>query len=393
MFRSRHPQLIAGALSLFAITSLLSANELKKQQAQVKGLLIIQLGDGETAGTAAQMNATVTRKKHKKSGFELGFNQKVGKMMQGSSDEVEKFIRVRHSKKLPKNARIELAFADKFTPKDGPSAAVACAIMSDALFSGRDIDPGFAVTGDMTATGEVRPVGGVRSKISGAIRKKCTLIGVPDANKTTLSDAYILEGLKPLYDIQVFSLKTFEEAEAIAYENRTKEVQEAIDEFGMVQKAMRNREGYVFNAKVQEKLRAIVKTCPNHLSARLLLLHGLKRGPQRLSLEGSIAGINKRGTKLSSMLDDQSWQEAGGNDDVLAKLRNDLSKIRPKLDKRTVDYADAYRELAEFFKKYRGRKILTPDVSRDFKASIQKLTIERKKLYNNPEVREELMMD
>lgn len=373
--------------------SLLAENGLTKQQSQVKGLLIVQLSNGETAGAAAQMNATVTKKKNAQSGFELGFNQKVGKMMQASSDEVEKFIRVRHSKKLPRNARIELAFADKFSPKDGPSAAVACAVMADALFSGRKIDPGFAVTGDMTATGQVRPVGGVRSKISGAIRKKCLIIGIPEANKNTLSDTYLLEGLKPLFDIQTFSLKSFEEAEAIAYEDRTEEVQNAVNEFALVQKALRNREGYVFNAKVQEKLRAIVKACPNHLSARLLLLHGLKRGPKTLSLAGSIEGIGKRGSKLKSMLGDESWLEAGGNDDVLAKLRNDLSKLRPKLDKRTIDFADSYRNLADFFKKYRGRKILTPDVKRDFNSAIQALSTEEKKLFNNPDVREELMTE
>lgn len=374
--------------------TLLSADEvLKKQQSQIKGLLVIQLAEGEMAGTATQMNATVTSKKANRPGFELGFNQKVGDMMSKSSEEVQKFIRVRHSKNLPRDIRIELAFADKFTSKDGPSAAVACALMSDALFSGKNIDPTFAVTGDMTATGQVRPVGGVQAKISGAIKKKCELIAIPESNKNTLSDNYLVDGLSPLYSIQVFSIKTFEEAAQIAHTDRKENLQKALDEFGMVQKALKRNEQFVFNAKVREKLRTVVETCPNHLSARLLLLHSVKRGPKTLSLSGSISGINKLGSKLSAMLKSGNWTEDGGNEDVLFKFQSNLIKIRPKLDKRTVPYADAYDELARFFKDNRDRTILTNTLNRELKSAIGSLNNERKKLYNNPEVREELMLD
>lgn len=374
--------------------NLLSGEEvIKKQQSQVKGLLVIQLAEGEMAGSATQMNATITSKKSDHSGFELGFNQKVGKMMKGSSDEVEKFIRVRHSKNLPSDIRIELAFADKFTSKDGPSAAVACALMSDALFSGRNIDPKFAVTGDMTATGEVRPVGGVQAKISGAAKKKLEIIAIPESNKNTLSDNYLIDGLSPLYSIQAFSISTFEEAAEIAHTDRDEELQKALDEFALVQKALKRNEQFIFNAKVREKLKFVMETCPNHLSARLLLLHSLKRGPKQLSLSGSIAGINKRGSKLSAMLGSGTWTEGGGNKDVLFKFQSDLIRLRPKLDKRTIPYADAYDELAKFFKDNRDRKILTNTLRREFTTAIRNLTNERKTLYNNPEVREELMLD
>ena len=374
--------------------SLLSGEEaVKKQQSQIKGLLVIQLAEGEMAGSVTQMNATITAKKSNQPGFEIGFNQQVGKMMKGSSDEVGKFIRVRRSKNLPKDIRIELAFADKFTSKDGPSAAVACALMSDALFSGREIDSKFAVTGDMTATGEVRPVGGVQAKISGATKKNLELIAIPESNKKTLSDNYLIEGLSSLYSIQVFSISTFAEAAKIAHTDRDEELQKALDEFAMVQRALKRNEQFIFNTKVREKLKYVVESCPNHLSARLLLLHSLKRGPKTLSLSGSISGINKRGSKLSGMLESGSWTEGGGNEDVLFKFQSDLIRLRPKLDKRTVPYADAYDELTKFFKENRDRKILTNTLRRQLTTAIRTLTNERKKLYNNPEVREELMLD
>ena len=70
-----------------------------------------------------------------------------------------KFIRVRHGDQLPLGKRVELAFADKYSPKDGPSAAVVCALLTDSIVTGDEIDPEFAATGDMTATGEIRPIG------------------------------------------------------------------------------------------------------------------------------------------------------------------------------------------------------------------------------------------
>ncbi|MEO1843273.1 MAG: S16 family serine protease, partial [Akkermansiaceae bacterium] len=152
-------------------------------QSQVKGLLVVQLGGGEFAGTASQMNATVVP--GKKGTFSIKFNQAVGSMMEKATVEVEKFMRVRHGDKLPVGHRIELAFSDKYSPKDGPSAAVVSALLTDSIITGEDIDPDFAATGDMTAAGEVRPVGGLSGKVSGAIKKDCKIIGIPAPNQNS----------------------------------------------------------------------------------------------------------------------------------------------------------------------------------------------------------------
>jgi hypothetical protein len=269
----------------------------------------------------------------------------------------------------------------------------ALLLILSLILSGKEIESGFAATGDMTAAGDVRSVGGVRSKISGAIRKKCSHIGVPKGNEATLSDSYLLDGLEPLYSIQVFTIATFDEASDIAYQNHPENVQKSMSQFSEVQKVLQRQEGYVFNNKVREKLREIVKLTPNHLSARLLLLHSLKRGPKLLSLEGSISGINKSGDKLSAMLKDQSWLEDGGNDDVLFKFQSELARLRPMLDKRTLTYADAYAKVANFFKDNRDRKVMTVQAKRELKSAIARLNSARRKLYNDPDVREELMMD
>lgn len=67
-------------------------------------------------------------------------------------------------------------------PVDGPSAGVAIAI---AMYSAKKHVPplyGVAATGEMTIAGEVRPVGGVREKISAAINAGATTVLIPASN-------------------------------------------------------------------------------------------------------------------------------------------------------------------------------------------------------------------
>ena len=383
--------------SLFVICScLVHAQEVVDEkgkvaltQTQIKGLLVVQLDGGEFAGAASQMNATSVEKE---GAFEIGFNQEVGEMMEKATVEVDKFIRVRYENKLPEGTRIEFSFADKYSPKDGPSAAVVCALMADSILSGDEIDSGFAATGDMTATGEVQPVGGVPSKIKGAIRKGCSHVAIPQQNRQSIADAYILKGIKSLYQIQVFTIESFDQAQALAMSEKPEDVQKALDEFVLIQGVLKKNEKLIFNNKVKQKLLNVVKLAPNHLSAKLLYRHSVKRGPKKLSLIGSITGIDNAGEKLSSMLDDGSFLTSGGLDgDSLTDLVYDISRLRPYLDKRTTKYADSYLKVSAFIKRYRDRKVFTDQLRRELRQLANNINIERKRLVNNEEVQSELI--
>lgn len=67
-------------------------------------------------------------------------------------------------------------------PVDGPSAGVALAIACLSAYTGLPSDRLLASTGEMTISGEVRPVGGVREKIQAAIRAGATRVLIPAAN-------------------------------------------------------------------------------------------------------------------------------------------------------------------------------------------------------------------
>jgi hypothetical protein len=378
-------------LASFALTlSFASAAEPALKQAVLNGLLVTEASNGKLAGAASRMNATVVSNG---AAFELGFNQDVGEMMNKATDEIKKFISVRHAQALPAGYRIELAFADKYSPKDGPSAAVACALLADALIGGKELDDAFAVTGDMTAEGKVRPVGGVGAKLRGAIKAECKYVAVPAANASSVTDSYIIEGPKALYKTQILSIATFDEAHRLAVKTRAEDVQKALDEFSAVQQALGNNPAFVSHPKVQEKLRTVLKTLPNHLSAKLLLLHGMGQGPDRLSLPGSLLAIQQADQSFGSMLEDQSWLESGGSDDVLTGFISEMERLRRKLDTRTVDYGDSYHRLALYIKSIRGRRQFTAQMREELRAAVLKVQAQRKNLLSEPEVREELMLE
>ncbi len=67
--------------------------------------------------------------------------------------------------------------------KDGPSAGVAIAIALISLLTDRPIHRNVSVTGEMTLTGQVLPVGGIREKLLAGVRTGCTKVVLPSQNQ------------------------------------------------------------------------------------------------------------------------------------------------------------------------------------------------------------------
>jgi ATP-dependent Lon protease len=73
-------------------------------------------------------------------------------------------------------------------PKDGPSAGVAIAAALISLFRDTPIQQNLAMTGEVTLTGRVLPVGGVREKILAARRAGIKVVLLPRHNEKDLVD-------------------------------------------------------------------------------------------------------------------------------------------------------------------------------------------------------------
>lgn len=74
------------------------------------------------------------------------------------------------------------------TPKDGPSAGVALFTALASLITGKTVDPHLAMTGEITLSGGVLPVGGIKEKVLAAHRAGITTVVLPKENERDLED-------------------------------------------------------------------------------------------------------------------------------------------------------------------------------------------------------------
>ncbi|MEM7253308.1 MAG: endopeptidase La [Pseudomonadota bacterium] len=94
-------------------------------------------------------------------------------------------------------AQIHLHVPEGATPKDGPSAGVSMASALLSLAKGKKPKRGVAMTGELTLTGQVLAVGGIREKVVAARRAKVKELILPEANRPDYDDLpdYLRKGL------------------------------------------------------------------------------------------------------------------------------------------------------------------------------------------------------
>ncbi|HEX8528522.1 MAG TPA: S16 family serine protease, partial [Cytophagales bacterium] len=87
------------------------------------------------------------------------------------------------------------------TPKDGPSAGITMALALYSLAAGKAVRSEVAMTGEISLTGKVLPIGGVREKTIAARRVGITEIILPEENRKDFEELppYIRDGMSVHY--------------------------------------------------------------------------------------------------------------------------------------------------------------------------------------------------
>ncbi|MFC2992593.1 endopeptidase La [Halomonas tibetensis] len=95
------------------------------------------------------------------------------------------------------SAFVHLHVPEGATPKDGPSAGVTMTTALLSLAKHHAIDRPLAMTGELTLTGQVLPVGGIREKVIAARRSDIFELILPDANRRDFDElpGHLREGM------------------------------------------------------------------------------------------------------------------------------------------------------------------------------------------------------
>ena len=111
------------------------------------------------------------------------------------------------------NAELHLHVPSGAIPKDGPSAGVTMVTALASVLTGRPVRSDLAMTGEITLSGHVLPVGGIKEKLLAARRLGVLEVAVPKQNEKDVN-----EDLSPELkrEIKVHYISTIDEALALA---------------------------------------------------------------------------------------------------------------------------------------------------------------------------------
>lgn len=137
-------------------------------------------------GTTLQVEAIATSGSGK-----VTLTGQLGDVMKESAMAAVSYIR-KNAKKLGvnedfyKNTDLHIHVPEGAVPKDGPSAGVTMAVSILSALTGRPVDKSVAMTGEITLTGRVLPIGGLKEKVLAALRMGIKTVIVPEENKKDL---------------------------------------------------------------------------------------------------------------------------------------------------------------------------------------------------------------
>ncbi|MFJ6695537.1 endopeptidase La [Streptomyces sp. NPDC091272] len=144
-------------------------------------------------------------------GAGLTLTGQLGDVMKESAQIALSFLRSHGAElELPvrdlKERGIHIHFPAGAVPKDGPSAGITLTTALASLLSGRLVRTDVAMTGEVSLTGRVLPIGGLKQKLLAAHRAGTTTVIIPKRNEPDLDDvpAEILEKLEvhPVTDVR-----------------------------------------------------------------------------------------------------------------------------------------------------------------------------------------------
>ena len=335
-------------------------------------MTVMVADDGSETGKTDQIYATVPGDSRTQNESSVVWVRKgEGGHMKISAQEAIRAVKLRYPSWS--GGRIEFSFGDKYTEHDGGSGGTAFGVLLLSVLEGFDIDPRFAITGDISVDWRVREIGGVPAKLTGATDDKCVCAAIPQANENDLDDMRLLYGDAALWNIQVFSIDTLQQAVALLRTDRDKTIDDAIHAFtdarDLYHKASKS---WTHNPDLRKALQKVIDLAPNCISATRLLSVIDGKAPQRLSPAESVAQWQSLNYMYDQLVDGKRTIDRYSLPaSATIEERRRLNFLKPIIDKRMLpllvefsNFVDLVDQLAD------GKSTINPKTAREHLESL-----------------------
>ena len=160
----------------------------KQREKNPKLGIVTGLAWTAVGGTALEVQAVSMEGKGK-----LSLTGKLGEVMKESAQVAYSYVRSQKDTysiedKFNEKYDIHLHFPEGAVPKDGPSAGITITTALISVLAGKNVRQDIAMTGEVTITGEVLPVGGIKEKVIGAHRVGIREVILPADNETDVDE-------------------------------------------------------------------------------------------------------------------------------------------------------------------------------------------------------------
>ena len=143
----------------------------------------------------------------------------LGNVMKESASVAMTYVKANLKKYPPKDENffkdraIHLHFPEGATPKDGPSAGITITTAIVSVLTNRKVRQDMAMTGEITITGDVLAIGGVREKVIGAHRAGIKEVILPEDNRVDTDE--IPDELKST--MKIHFAKTYDDVSKLVF--------------------------------------------------------------------------------------------------------------------------------------------------------------------------------
>ena len=143
----------------------------------------------------------------------------LGNVMKESASVAMTYVKANLKKYPPKDKNffkdrtIHLHFPERATPKDGPSAGITITTAIVSVLTNKKVRQDIAMTGEITITGDVLAIGGVREKVIGAHRAGIKEVILPEDNRVDTDE--IPDELKST--MKIHFAKTYDDVSKLVF--------------------------------------------------------------------------------------------------------------------------------------------------------------------------------